>query len=90
MDLGRRSMDWKDGETAGPQADAWRQHELNPKSSYWGEQETKEWRRKLREERERVEGEQRREKLEWRIWESQQREFLESRGRWGNPPPQGV
>ena len=62
------------------EADARRRQESSPKPSYWGERETKEWRKKLREENERVERE-RRERLEWRIWEMQPKGQLEDSGR---------
>ena len=41
------------------EADARRRSELTPRPSYWGERETKEWRKKLREEKEKVQREKR-------------------------------
>ena len=60
------------------QAGCQRRRELTPKPSYWGEKETREWRRKLREEK----GErERRERLEWRVREYQIRGYPEESGR---------
>ena len=59
--------------------------ESTPKPSYWGERETKEWRRKLKEKKEKVETE-RRERIEWMVREMQMRGQLGGPGRFPSPP----
>ena len=56
-----------------------------PRPSYWGETETKEWRRKLREEKEKVER-KRWERTEWRVRETQMRGYPRDHGRPSRPP----
>ena len=62
-----------------------RRRESTPKPSYWGERESKQWRRKLREKKEKVERELR-ERLEWRMWEMQRTGGWEDPGKWFIPP----
>ena len=57
-------------------ADYRRRVEFPPKPSYWGETEAREWRRRLREEKDRVEREKR-ERLEWRVREMKRRNYRE-------------
>ena len=59
--------------------------ELTPTLAYWGERETREWCKKLREEKEKVERE-RIERIGWRMREMQRMEPREDCGRWGTPP----
>ena len=59
----------------------YRRRDIPPRPSYWGEDDAREWRRKLREEKERVERE-RRERLEWRVNEMRR---SDTGGPWATP-----
>ena len=52
---------WEQMRVPHDEAERWRKQGLKPRPSYWGETEAKEWRRKLREEREAVAKE-----IEWK------------------------
>ena len=66
------------------EADYRRRREIPPRPSYWGEAEVREWRRRVREEKERVEREKR-ERLEWRIREMRRKSYREGPGRTETP-----
>ena len=61
------------------EADYRQRREIPPRPSYWGEAEAREWRRKLREEKERVEREMG-ERIEWRVNKMRRKEFREDPG----------
>ena len=62
------------------EADYRRRTEIPPRLCYWEEAEVRDWRRRLREEKERVERESR-ERLEWRVREMKRGSYWEDPGR---------